>query len=45
LKFIIKRDKKELSQHLLETAEYRDEFYKGDLEKITDASRFRVKVK
>jgi arginyl-tRNA--protein-N-Asp/Glu arginylyltransferase len=45
LKFIIKRDKKELYQHLLETEEYREEFYKGDLEKITDASEFRVKVK
>jgi hypothetical protein len=45
LKFIIKRDKKELSQHLLETQEYRDEFYKGDLGKITSASEFRVKVK
>ena len=45
LKFIIKRDKKELDQHLLETGEYRDEFYKGDLGKITEASAFRVKVK
>ena len=45
LKFIIRRDKKELDQHLLETGEYRDEFYKGDLDKITDASAFRVKVK
>ena len=39
LKFIIKRDKKELSQHLLETEAYRDEFYKGDLEKITERER------
>jgi arginyl-tRNA--protein-N-Asp/Glu arginylyltransferase len=45
LKFIIRRDKQELDQHLLETNEYRDEFYKGDLDKITDASGFRVKVK
>src|ERR1035437_870491 len=45
LKFIIRRDKKELYQHLLETEEYRDEFYKGGLGKITDASEFRVKVK
>ena len=45
LKFIIKRDKSELSQHLLETGEYRDEFYSGSLEKITNASEFRVKVK
>jgi hypothetical protein len=45
LKFIIRRDKKELDQHLLETGEYRDEFYKGDLGKIIGASAFRVKVK
>jgi hypothetical protein len=45
LKFIIKRDKKELTQHLLETEEYREAFYKGNLEKITNASEFRVKVK
>ena len=45
LKFIIRRDKKDLGQHLLETGEYRDEFYKGDLGKITEASAFRVKVK
>ncbi len=44
LKFIIQRDKKELYQHLLESEEYRDEFYTGDLEKITVASDFRVKV-
>ena len=45
LKFIIKRDKGELSQHLLETEEFREKFYKGDLENITGASEFRVKVK
>ena len=45
LKFIIRRDKKELGQHLLETVEYRDEFYRGDLGKITSASAFRVKVR
>ena len=45
LKFILHRDQKDLRQHLLETDAYRDEFYKGDLAKITDASEFRVKVK
>jgi len=45
LKFIIKRDKKELYQHLLETQAYRDEFYKGDLGKIVETSGFRMKVK
>jgi arginyl-tRNA--protein-N-Asp/Glu arginylyltransferase len=45
LKFIIRRDKKELYQHLLESDEYREEFYAANLDKITDASAFRVKVK
>src|ERR1035437_8295082 len=45
LKFIIKREKKELCQHLLETDEYCEEFYRGDLAKMADASEFRVKVK
>jgi len=45
LKFIIKRDKKDLYEHLLETEEYRETFYKGDLERITDASGFQVKLK
>jgi arginyl-tRNA--protein-N-Asp/Glu arginylyltransferase len=45
LKFIIKRDKQDLDQHLLETESYRAEFYGGDLGKIADASEFRVKVK
>ena len=45
LKFIIKRDGKELYQHLLETEEYREEFYKGGLEKIAGTSGFRVRVK
>ena len=45
LKFIIKRDKKELTQHLLETEEYREEFYDGEFEKIRAASEFRVEVK
>ena len=43
LKFIIKRDKKDLTQHLLETDEYREKFYKADLGKIADASAFRIK--
>jgi len=44
LKFIIRRDKKELTQHLLETDEYRAKFYDGDLREIVDASAFRVKA-
>jgi hypothetical protein len=45
LKFLLKRDKKDLEQHLLETENYRAEFYGGDLSKITSASEFRVKLK
>jgi arginyl-tRNA--protein-N-Asp/Glu arginylyltransferase len=45
LKFIIQHDESRREQHLLETAEFRDEFYGGDLKKIADASEFRVSVK
>jgi arginyl-tRNA--protein-N-Asp/Glu arginylyltransferase len=45
LKFIIQRDHNELHQHLLETDEYREKFYQGDLETISLASKFRVNVK
>jgi len=45
LKFIIHRDQTRQEQHLLETAEFRDEFYGGNLGKIVDASEFRVSVK
>ena len=45
LKFILHRDQKDLRRHLLETDAYRDEFYQGDLGKITGASEFRVKVR
>jgi arginyl-tRNA--protein-N-Asp/Glu arginylyltransferase len=44
LKFIIERDKKDSPQHLLEAQEYRDEFYGGSLETITNAAIFRVKL-
>jgi arginyl-tRNA--protein-N-Asp/Glu arginylyltransferase len=44
LKFIIKRDQKELYQHLLEMDEYREKYYQGDLIKITKASEFRIKL-
>jgi hypothetical protein len=45
LKFIVKRDRKELTQHLLETEEYCGKFYGGDLGKISGASTFRIKIK
>jgi arginyl-tRNA--protein-N-Asp/Glu arginylyltransferase len=44
LKFIIGRDKQDLTQHLLETERYRDEFYPGGLGKISAASVFSVKT-
>ena len=44
LKYILHRDQKDLRQHLLETEAYRDDFYKGSLEKITGASDFKVKI-
>ncbi len=45
LKFLLHRDLKDLRQHLLETDAYRDEFYNGDLGRISGASGFRVRVK
>ena len=45
LKHLLHRDQKDLRQHLLETETYRDEFYKGSLEKITASSAFHVKLK
>jgi arginyl-tRNA--protein-N-Asp/Glu arginylyltransferase len=40
LKFIIKHDKKEHHQHLLETEEYLKAFHAGDLKKLAAASSF-----
>jgi arginyl-tRNA--protein-N-Asp/Glu arginylyltransferase len=44
LKYIVHREKGDLTQHLLECEAYRDEFYKGDLAKIVAASPFSVKL-
>ena len=44
LKFILKRDRKELYQHLLESDDYREEFYNGDLGKIAVGAGFKVKL-
>jgi arginyl-tRNA--protein-N-Asp/Glu arginylyltransferase len=44
LKFIIRRDKGELHQHLLETEAYREQFYPGDLGKLVRSGGFRVKL-
>ncbi|HEU0252696.1 MAG TPA: hypothetical protein VFR12_06645 [Pyrinomonadaceae bacterium] len=45
LKFLLRRDKQESGQHLLENEEYRQLFYEGDLGGIVDASGFQVKVR
>jgi hypothetical protein len=45
LKFIIKRDQKKLHEHLLESREYCDAFYRGDWEAMAEAGGFRVKLK
>jgi len=44
LKYIIRRDKQEQYQHLLETEEYQQEFCDGDVGKVATASRFQVKL-
>ncbi len=44
LKFILHRDQKDLRQHLLETEEYRELFYQGKMEKLTEAGGFKVKL-
>lgn len=45
LKYLIAREKAETATHLLETGEYRQLFYSGELESLTAASDFRVKLK
>ena len=45
LKYLIGRDKTEQYQHLLESDDFRKEFYRGDLHRIAEAGIFRVKVK
>jgi arginyl-tRNA--protein-N-Asp/Glu arginylyltransferase len=43
LKYLIARDKVETAQHLLETEEYRQLFYEGELDGLVSSSKFRVK--
>jgi arginyl-tRNA--protein-N-Asp/Glu arginylyltransferase len=42
LKYLLRRDRKPVSQHLLETEEYRNLFHPGGLPEMTSASVFRV---
>jgi arginyl-tRNA--protein-N-Asp/Glu arginylyltransferase len=44
LKYILSRDKRELRQHLLETEDYRNQFYRGELAKIAADGLFSVKL-
>ncbi len=44
LKYLIKRDGREVKQHLLETEEYRELFYEGDLAGAVKSSAFRVEM-
>ena len=44
LKFIIRRDKKMVYRHLLETPEFSRTFYNSDLKRIADASPFRANL-
>jgi len=45
LKFLLRREAEPQNQHLLESAEYREAFYSGELTSIANASSFRVGVK
>lgn len=42
LKYLIQRDKSSVAQHLIETEEYREKFYEGNLEKIVEASDYVI---
>jgi arginyl-tRNA--protein-N-Asp/Glu arginylyltransferase len=44
LKYLIERDRRDHAQHLLETEEYRDLFYDGEMENLFAASEFNVKL-
>jgi arginyl-tRNA--protein-N-Asp/Glu arginylyltransferase len=44
LKYIIRRDKQELHQHLLEAEDYQQAYCNGDLARIAELSRFQVKI-
>jgi arginyl-tRNA--protein-N-Asp/Glu arginylyltransferase len=45
LKHILRRENQDMGQHLLESEDYRDTFYEGDLGKLVAASAFQVKIK
>jgi len=45
LKYVLRRDKQETGQHLLESEEYRQVFYQSGLDEIVSSGSFRVKTK
>jgi hypothetical protein len=45
LKYLIQRDGGQVRQHLLETEEYRELYYDGNLAQAVEASQFRVRLK
>lgn len=45
LKFLLQRDKEPGDKHLLEAEKYREQFYAGDVGKITEESTFQVRLK
>jgi len=44
LKYILRRDQKNASPHLLETADFRETFYRGELKPIAAASKFQLNL-
>ena len=44
LKHQLRRDRQETGRHLLESEDFKKEFYAGDLDEITAASGFRVRL-
>jgi arginyl-tRNA--protein-N-Asp/Glu arginylyltransferase len=45
LKYLLRRDRKPVSQHLLETEEYRETYHPGGMSEMTAASVFRISKK
>jgi hypothetical protein len=45
LKFLIHRDQTEQKHHLLESEEYREQFYKDELQDVAGSSMFKVEIK
>ena len=45
LKYLIRREQHDVRQHLLETEDYRQTFYDGELARIISTSPFSVKIK